>query len=250
MPYIDLEIKAPVAYIFFNRPDKWNAMHTALLEELGQILDQAAADPEIRLLVLSGKGKAFSSGVDLKALQALDTVDEAKQFAMLLEEVSEKIFLHPKPVVAVVNGLALGGGFGFATAADLRIAGSEAVISYPAVKLGAILPAGCTVFLESIVGRAKAMDLLLTGKKLDANQALEIGLVDYVFDHTQLWDQTEALIGQILEGGDTALQLTKKTVNYRTQFFLNAVKMYAPDNFAYLSKTPDWESRLKHFGKK
>ncbi len=250
MSYIKLETKGPVAYIRFNRPDKWNAMHEDLLKELGRILDQTADDSAIRLLVLTGEGKAFSSGVDLKALQSLDTVDDAKRFAVLLEETSEKIFLHPKPVVAVINGLALGGGFGFATAADLRIASAGALISYPAVKLGAILPAGCTVLLESIVGRAKAMDLLLTGKKLTAAEALETGLVDYVFDEDMLWEETEKIIRMILEGGDTALQLTKKTVNYRTAFFLNAVKMYAPDNFAYLSQTPDWQDRLKNFGKK
>jgi len=249
MKKISTRIDKQAAYLFLNRPDKWNAMDAEMLAEISDTLDHWAGDDEVRLVVISGEGKAFSSGVDLKALQAIDTAEEAKQFARLLEETSEKIFRFPKPVVAVVNGTALGGGFGFATAADIRVMQSDAYLAYPAVKLGAILPAGCTLLLESLVGRGRAMDLLLTGKKVDAREALETGLVNYVFPAEELWPRTEELVNQILEGGDTALRLTKQTVNYRTAFFLQAVKLYAPDNFAYLSQTADWHQRLKNYGK-
>ncbi len=241
--------KGAVGYMFFNRPDKWNAMDTGMLDEIQALLDRLAGDETVRMLVISGEGKSFSSGVDLKALQTLDTVDEAKRFARLLESTAERIFGFPKPTLAVINGLALGGGFGMATAADIRLISTEARVGYPAVKLGAILPAGCTLLLESLVGRAKAMDLLLTGRQLDAPQALEMGLVHYIAEPEALEKRTAELAATILEGGDTALQLTKQTINYRTQLLMQAATLYATDNFAYLSQTPDWEQRLKNFGK-
>ncbi len=249
MKKIIYRLDGPAAYLIFNRPDKWNAMDAEMLEEMQATLDRAARDNKVRMLVITGKGKSFSSGVDLKALQTLDSVEQAKAFALLLENTAERIFQFPKPTLAVINGLALGGGFGMATAADIRLMSTTAQVGYPAVKLGAILPVGCTLLLESLVGRARAMDLLLTGRKLDAYQALETGLVHYTAPPEELEKRTGEIINSVLEGGDTALRLTKQTVNYRTGMLMQAAKLYAADNFAFLSQTVDWEQRLKNFGK-
>ncbi len=249
MEYIEIQQKENgIAFLFFNRPEKKNAFNQALLEELHSALDRLAADAKVRLLIISGKGDAFSSGVDLKSLLLLKNVKQAKTFARLLENASEKIYRFPHPVIAVVNGLALGGGFGFATAADIRIVYAGATIGYPAVKLGAILPATCTVYLQALVGRGKAMDLLMTGKMLNGARAVEYGLGEYLIDDaSELMPFAEQIAGQILEGGDEALALTKDTVNFASRLHLEQMKIYAADNFAYLSQTADWQERMQAF---
>ncbi len=250
MDYITYSEKRGKGYLFFNRPGKKNAFHKGLLKELGQLLDDLSDEGKLRLLFISGKGDAFSAGVDLKSLLDLKSVEEARDFALLLESVSEKIYRFPSPVIAVVNGWAFGGGFGYATAADIRIVAEEARIGYPAVKLGAILPATCTVYLQSLIGRGKAMDLLMSGKVLNGVEAYQTGLAEYVFSGEKLWEEAEKLAGAILEAGDLALHLTKKTVNYVSNAQLEAMKLYAADNFAFLSQTKTWRERMQAFASK
>ncbi len=250
MKYIDYSEKDGKGYLYFNRPAKKNAFDRALLVELELLLGELAGKNIPKLLFISGKGDAFSAGVDLKALLDLQSVEEVRAFALLLETVSEKIYRFPVPVIAVVNGWAFGGGFGFATAADIRIISEEARIGYPAVKLGAILPATCTVYLQSLIGRGKVMDLLMTGKILTGREAYETGLAEYVFPRENLWEEAEQIADTILEGGNLALQMTKHTVNYLTNLQLEAMKLYAADNFAFLSQTETWRGRMQAFASK
>ena len=240
-----------IGLLSFNRPEKYHAFHVDLLRELGEVLDAEIHNRKLRLLLIRGSGeKAFSSGVDLKSLLELDTVEKAREFALLLENTSEKIFHFPRPTIALINGLAMGGGLGFATAADLRIMSNTAKIGYPAVKLGAILPATCTLYLQALVGAGKTKDLLLTGKMLSAEEALETGIAQYIVKAEHLMDKAYALAEQILEGGDTALMYTKNTVNYSLRKEIESAKLYAADNFAFLSRTKDWQERMNAFSKK
>jgi enoyl-CoA hydratase len=252
MSYIDYKIDSRgIGLLSFNRPEKYHAFHTDLLKELAGVLDAEMHNSELRLLLIRGRGeKAFSSGVDLTSLLELDTVEKAREFALLLEGTSEKIFHFPRPTIALINGLAMGGGLGFSTAADIRIMSNKAKIGYPAVKLGAILPATCTLYLQALVGAGRAKDLLLTGKMLSAEEALHTGIVQYTADPDQLMDKAYALAEQILEGGDTALLYTKNTVNYSLRKEIESAKLYAADNFAFLSRTKDWQERMLAFSNK
>ncbi len=247
MKYLDYQLKNGIGFLYFNRPDKYNAFHKDLLIELADLLDRENQNKELRVLILSGKGKAFSSGVDLKALLDLKTVEQAREFALLLENTSEKIYHFSKPVIAAINGLALGGGFGYATAADIRIMAYEAQVGYPAVKLGAILPATCTIYLKNIIGEGQTKDLLLTGKMLGASKARDLGLVSYTAPQVELMSLAEDIAKQIMEAPSLALDYTKKTVAYFTRLEIEAAKLYAADNFAFLSQTEEWQKRMHAF---
>ncbi len=251
MKFIRYQIKNHTGWLEFNRPGKHNAFHKELLLELNGLLERENQNPGLHSLVITGYGdKAFSSGVDLNALTQLDSVEKAREFAMLLEDTSEKIFRFSKPTLALINGIALGGGLGFATAADIRIMSTEAKIGYPAVKLGAILPATCTLYLNALIGKGKAMDLLLTGKMLTADEALDAGLVNYIYPPQEIKEQTLLLSEKILEGGHLALNYTKRTVNYSLQKEIESAKIYAADNFAFLSQTVEWKKRINAFAQR
>ncbi len=247
MNYLEYKLINGIGYLYFNRPDKYNAFNKEFLNELSAFLEQENKNKDLKVLIISGKGKAFSSGVDLKALTGLKTVEKAREFALLLENTSEKIYQFSKPVIAAINGLALGGGFGYATSADIRLMAQEAQVGYPAVKLGAILPATCTIYLKNIIGEGRTKDLLLTGKMLGASEARDMGLVSYVAPGKELMGMAEQIAIQIIEAPSMALDYTKKTVGFATRLEIEAAKMYAADNFAFLSQTKDWKERMNAF---
>ncbi len=242
--------KNGIGFLHFNRPEKYNAFNTELLQELSKLLKQENQNKALKVLIISGTGKAFSSGVDLKALLDLKNVEQARNFALLLEGTSELIYHFSKPTIAIINGIALGGGMGYATATDIRIMSETAKIGYPAVKLGAILPATCTLYLKALIGDGRTKDLLLTGRMLQAEEALKIGLVNYVAPPDKLLETAVDKAKQIMEAPQLALFYTKKTVNYNTAREIEAAKLYAADNFAFLSQTAEWQKRMQAFAKK
>lgn len=250
MKYINYKIENNIGFLNFNRADKYNAFNADLLNELAEMLIREDKNPELKVLIVSGEGKAFSSGVDLKALLDLKTVEQARTFALLLESTSELIYNFSKPTIALINGLALGGGFGYATAADIRIMSLSAKVGYPAVKLGAILPATCTMYLNSLIGEGRSKDLLLTGRMLQADEALTMGLVNYITIDEQLMQLATDKAKQIMEAPELALLYTKNTVNFTTKKEIEAAKLYAADNFAFLSQTAEWQKRMNDFANK
>ena len=247
MKHISYQINDGIGLLKFNRPDKYNAFHKDLLTELNNLLHKEDANPDLKVLIITGEGKAFSSGVDLKALLDLKTVEQARDFALLLESTSELIYNFSKPTIALINGLALGGGFGYATAADIRVMSDSAKVGYPAVKLGAILPATCTMYLKALIGDGRTKDLLLTGRMVEASEALSMGLVNYTVETEQLQDFAFTLARQIMEAPALALTYTKNTVNFTTKREIEAAKLYAADNFAFLSQTAEWQKRMRAF---
>ena len=247
MKHLIYQIQDGIGLLKFNRSEKYNAFNKELLLELNGLLHKEYTNPKLKVLIITGEGKAFSSGVDLKALLDLKTVEQARKFALLLESTSELIYNFSKPTIALINGLALGGGFGYATAADIRVMSDTAKVGYPAVKLGAILPATCTMYLKALIGDGHTKDLLLTGRMIEANEALSMGLVNYKAEAEQLQDFAIKLARQIMEAPDLALTYTKNTVNFTTKREIEAAKLYAADNFAFLSQTAEWQKRMQAF---
>ena len=250
MKYISYQIQDSIGLLKFNRPEKYNAFNNDLLNELYSLLRKEHTNPDLKVLIITGEGKAFSSGVDLKALLDLNTVEQAREFALLLESTSELIYNFSKPTIALINGLALGGGFGYATAADIRVMSDAAKVGYPAVKLGAILPATCTMYLKALIGDGRTKDLLLTGRMVEANESLSMGLINYKVQADELQDFAFKLARQIMEAPDLVLTYTKNTVNFTTKREIEAAKLYAADNFAFLSQTVEWQKRMRAFAEK
>jgi len=240
-----------VAVVTLNRPNVHNSFNKELLNEFGVVLEKLKIDKSVRLLILTGAGeKSFSSGVDLKELQNFTSIEDAREFALLLEGTSEKLFNFPKPVISAINGYALGGGLGYTAATDYRIIVENAKVGFPAIKLGAILPVTCTLYLNSLIGLNNSRDLLFTGRMLNGTEAKEIGLANKVVKKEDLMTEAMKVAEQILEGNDMALLYTKRTINSLLSVDVESQKLYAADNFAYLSQTKEWKERMNNFGKK
>lgn len=206
------ERDGPVAIITLNRVKARNALNKALLAALHRELDAAVADETVGAIVLTGSGPAFCAGADLK--EALATPEGPEGFWTQYDRSNQSMELHrqlpalPKPVIAAVNGFALGGGCGVAMSCDLVIASDKARFGYPEVARD-LVAAMVMVSLSRIVGRRQALDLLLSGRELSAAEALELGMINRVVPHDELRQQAVAYAREIAANGATALRMTK-----------------------------------------
>lgn len=215
MPYENLllEARGQVAVVTVNRPKKLNALNRATIGELGACFEQLASDPEVRAVVLTGAGeKAFVAGADIEELAAQSPA-EGKEYALAGQAVLNRIENLGKPVIAAVNGYALGGGCELAMACTLRIAAENARLGQPEVKLGLIPGYGGTQRLPRLVGPGRALQLLLTGEQITAQQALAIGLVNEVVAPAELLPRAEAIARAILANAPVAVRYVLEAVN-------------------------------------
>ncbi len=248
MTDLRVEKKDAVAVVTLNRPEKYNAFTFDLMNEVIEVFRMLASDAATRLIVLSGAGeKAFCTGADLADLMRFDTAVKARKYAQKVDEMMDTVMSCPKPTVAAVNGFALGGGMGLAAACDLRVMSRSAKAGFPAVRIGAVLPVGCSFRVMALIGLAKSKELMLTARLIDAEEALRIGLVTAVVPPEKLWEKTFELAEEILEGGDEALYATKLILNQKLAAEIQQFAQMSPDNFAYLSTTKDWKERITAF---
>jgi enoyl-CoA hydratase len=211
--FLKLEKEPPLAYITINRPEVMNALSNALTEELGQAFDEVEKDEEIRVLIITGAGeKAFMAGADIKEVQERDFVLGRKQ-TRRRQEVLNKLAEMPIPVIAAINGFALGAGLEMAIACTLRIASTNAKMGSPEVNLGIIPGDGATQRLPRLVGFGRAMELVLTGGMIDAEEAYRIGLVNKVVPLENLMDEVKKLANLLASKPPLALQYAKEAVN-------------------------------------
>ncbi len=238
-----------VAVVTINNPAKQNALDAGMMDELTAMLKKVEDDKAARIIYLTGAGNAsFSTGAFLKDLVEFRDASQARAFAELLKSTMDALFNFPRPVISLINGYALGGGFGLAMSSDIRIMTEAGRIGFPAVKIGAILPHGCTLRLIGLVGTGHAKELLLTGRQVKADEALRMGLVHYVVeDRESLFSKADELSEQIMQGSSLALSMAKATVNQHTNELIYRYSLYSPDNFAYLSSTEDWNKRISAF---
>jgi enoyl-CoA hydratase/carnithine racemase len=206
METIDLLLNDTRAEIYFNRPDVLNAANCQWMDDLHTALDQLEAAERLRVVIISGRGRAFSTGIDLKALSNGEIqIGWFRQW----EEAMRRIEMLQAVTIARVNGYALGGGLQVCLACDLRIASEEAQFGLPAV-LEALIPGTGTYRLPRFVGLGRARRMILTGETVGAQEALEIGLADWVVPAEQLIQQTERIVQGVLEGSRTAQYLSKR----------------------------------------
>jgi enoyl-CoA hydratase len=204
-PDLLLAARGPVTVLSVNRPDRLNALSRDTLEQLGRAVRDFAADPAQRALVVTGAGeKSFVAGADIAELAALGQV-EAEEYSRSGQAVMDLIEASAKPVIAAVNGYALGGGCELALACHVRIAAENAVLGLPEVGLGTIPGYGGTQRLARIAGLGRAIELVVTGRRVKADEALAMGLVSRVVPRAALLAEAEALALAILKNGPLAV---------------------------------------------
>jgi enoyl-CoA hydratase/carnithine racemase len=197
-----------------NRPEVMNSFNFALLHALRAKIEDLRARPSVRVVIITGKGeKAFCSGADLKERVGLSPV-QVKEFITTIRNLFTAIEQLPQPVIAGINGVALGGGTELALAADLRIAASNASMGLTETRLAIIPGAGGTQRLPRLVGRGKAKELIFTGQRIDAAEALRIGLVNKVCQPPELINECRKMAAMICEAGPIAIEQAKYAINY------------------------------------
>jgi enoyl-CoA hydratase len=210
---VDSSREGGVAVLTVNRPDALNAFDVETLTELRDHLRELAEDPEARVVVLTGAGdRAFAAGADIKYMSGLD-VEQAKEWGALGHEVGRLLETMPKPTIAAVNGFALGGGCELALACDFRYASATAKLGQPEVNLGIIPGWGGTQRLARVVGLGLAKELVLTGRVVDADEALRIGLVNAVHEPEELMPKTLEVANALAAKAPLAHAAAKEAVN-------------------------------------
>lgn len=210
---IIFEKKEGIAYVTFNRPEVMNARNRQMREEIVQAMTEIRGDPDIRVAILTGAGeRAFSAGRDLKeAAQEKRPIIESRQQKLERGD-TETIASLNKPIIAAINGYALGGGLEMALACDIRVAVEEAKLGLPEVTRGMIPGSGGTQRLSRLIGLGKALELILTGAIIDAHEALRLGLVNKVVPRSDLMSAAEEYARKIAANGPLAVVLAKEAI--------------------------------------
>ncbi|HEY9227878.1 MAG TPA: enoyl-CoA hydratase-related protein [Gemmatimonadaceae bacterium] len=227
-----------IATITVNRPDKLNALNDRVIEELELAIDEARENPEVGGVILTGAGRAFVAGADISGLEKHGAVT-AKALAQRGQQAFGRFETSPKPVIAAINGFALGGGCELAMACHIRIASEAAKFGQPEVKLGLVPGYGGTQRLPRLVGKGRALQLLLTGEMIDAQEAYRIGLVNRVVAADQLIPAATTMMQTILANGPLALAHCIETVNAGYDQSLDDAMTLEATAFGLLAATND-----------
>ncbi|MBI4866220.1 MAG: enoyl-CoA hydratase/isomerase family protein [Candidatus Wallbacteria bacterium] len=242
-----LHVEAPVGTITINRPDKLNALNAAVMTELSGALREMEADDTVRVIVLTGAGeKAFVAGADIAELAKMKPFSGRKD-SSFGQEILFQIEQLAKPVVAAINGYALGGGCELALACDVRFASEKAKIGLPEVTLGIIPGYGGTQRLGRIVGKGRAMELVLSGEPIDAAEAYRIGLVNKVAPPAELAKTVREWAEKLAARGPLALRLAKAAVQKSLEVDLRDGCELESAYFGMLASTADMREGMTAF---
>ena len=233
------EQKVNIAFITINRADKLNAFNKETLSEIALAFDEIENDDSIRGVIITGSGeKAFVAGADILEISTLDNIS-GTEFALEGQEVFNKIEQCSKPVIAAINGFALGGGCELALACHIRYASDNAKFGQPEVNLGIIPGFGGTQRLSRIVGKGHALELLMSGNMVDAQEAYRIGLVNKVIPQSELLSESEKLLKTILSKGSYAISMIIEAVNEGLDKKLDAALNHEANLFGQTCATED-----------
>jgi enoyl-CoA hydratase len=245
--FVEVRREDGIAIVVANRPDKLNALNADFVDELHQAFRALERDEEIRGVLLTGAGdKAFVAGADIAELARMSPLGgihvsrQGQEAFRFIERMS-------KPVIAAVNGYALGGGLELALACHMRIAAENARFGLPEVKLGIIPGYGGTVRLPRLVGRGRALELILTGEMIDAAEALRIGLVNRVVPQQELHSAAERLLRQIAANGPVAVALAIEAVDHGMNSTLDDGLVLESNLFGLLASTEDMREGMQAF---
>ncbi|MEN6391556.1 MAG: enoyl-CoA hydratase-related protein [Syntrophomonas sp.] len=240
------EKEAELRIITLNRPKAMNSINEDLIRELSSVIDDIAADPEARVVILTGGEKVFAAGGDVAFMAQADTL-AVEHFASLVKDTFLKMESLDKPIIAAIAGLALGGGCEMTLACDIRIAAEEAVVGLPEINLGIIPGAGGTQRLTRVVGPGWAKYLVMTGQTIDADTAFKLGLITQVVSKENLMPEAKKLAAKLAAKSPVALKTAKKCVNYGMDVDLSSGLAYEVKNMAFLFSTEDQKEGMKAF---
>ena len=241
------DLRDGIAVVTINRPDKLNALNDQVMGELGQAAERIATESEIHGAILTGAGpKAFVAGADIGDLSRQGPFD-GKARAQRGQAVLRRLETCGKPVIAAINGFALGGGCELAMACHIRIASENAKFGQPEVKLGIAPGYGGTQRLPRLVGKGVALQLILTGELIDAQEAYRIGLVNKVVPATDLLTESEKVMRGILAMGPLAVRLAMEAVDQGLEMSLDEGLLLEANHFGLLAATDDMKEGLTAF---
>lgn len=242
-----VERKENVAYFTLSRPAVLNALNLSLLLALKEQLELIKNDPDIQAVVITGAGdKAFSAGADIEYLNQATPL-QVRELAQLAVSVTRLIENLNKVTIALINGFALGGGLEIAESCMLRIAVSTAKLGHPEVRIGAVAGWGGTTRLPRLIGKSRAAELLLTGKMIDADEALRLGLVNRVTGPEDLQAEGEKLLHEILENAPIAVNLTWDAIHRGLDLPIDESAKLGADYFGLAATTEDFRSGTAAF---
>jgi enoyl-CoA hydratase len=238
-----------ILYITINRPDKLNALNFQTLDELRDVMQDAGENQEVRGIILTGEGqKAFVAGADISEFSKINGIN-ARKFAENGQETFALIETSIKPVIAAINGFALGGGCELALACHMRVASDNAKMGLPEVTLGLLPGYGGTQRLTLLVGKGKAFEIIMTGDMITAEHALQIGLVNYVVPQGELIAKCESILERILQRAPVAVAQTVECVNAVYNETKDGYEVEA-NSFAICAKTEDFKEGTNAFMEK
>jgi methylglutaconyl-CoA hydratase len=237
-----------IATITLNRPDKRNAISSAMIDELMGALNAAEGDPAVRVVILTGAGRCFCSGMDLETLQTIaqQTPEQNLADSRQIARMFHRLYCFPKPLITAVNGAAIAGGCGIATFSDITLAVPEAKFGYTEVRIG-FIPALVSVLLRRQIGEKHARELLLTGAIIDAAEAFRLGMVTQIVPAEDLLKRAHEVAAKFLEASPTSLRRTKRLLlQYNEREVAQEIELATEENAA-IRATDDFREGLASF---
>lgn len=232
-----------VGTLTLNRPQAMNSLSPQICQEAKEVLEQAAADEEVRVVIITGGNKFFCAGADIKALQEKGIIGAASMVVDFIDWVEG----YEKPLIAAVSGYALGGGCELAMVCDLRIAAATAMFGVPEIKIGLFAGAGGTQRLPRIIGVTKAKEMNFTGDPIDAQEAYRLGLVNKVVPAESLMAEAEKLARLIAERAPLSLKIIKKNIDVGAQMDIASAMQYDRRGLLVLAASEDATEGIKAF---
>ena len=244
-----VDVKDQICTVKINNPEAMNALNSTILSELDAAFTEIAANEEVSVVIITGEGRAFVAGADISQMSKMNAT-EGKAFGVQGSAVFRKIENLDKPVIAAINGFALGGGCELAMACDIRIASNKAKIGQPETGLGITPGFSGTQRLPRIVGLGKAKEIIYTAKPITADEAYRIGLVNSVVEPEALMDAAYAMAKQIAKNAPIALKYSKEAINKGMQTDIDSAISLENDLFALCFSTEDQKEGMKAFFEK
>jgi len=244
--FLQLEIAEKIALISLNNPPG-NSLKMGLLQDLDRVIDEQHANPDVKVLIITGAGKTFASGADIEEIGKLNSAHQAKDMSSFGQKVFLKLETGPKPVIAAINGFCLGGGLELAMSCHMRIASDRALMGLPEISLGIIPGFGGTQRLPRIVGMSKATQMILAGDQVRSEEALVIGLVNMVVPKDTLIDEAKKLASKFTGKSAISLRQALKSIAKGSQSEISAAMDIESSCFSELYGTHDMKEGVSAF---